>query len=556
MLRFARNDEYGLPPSLPPELRRALRAGAKFQWDKAERLCRAVLARDGESFDALHCLGHINFQRGRLDAALALFQQALTRDLTRAEGFSSLGLVFHALKHFERALVAYDEGLHLAPGDAELLHRRGVALLELGRPREALACFEQALASDPAGIEAQGNLGNALLKLNRVDDALAAYEGALALAPDNAQLLTNRAVALRRLDRPAEALMSAAQALHRQPDFAQARFVEAVARLTLGDFAAGWRGYEARWQVGAAARKERGFAAPMWLGEGPLAGKTILLHAEQGLGDTIQFVRYVPLVAARGAKVVLEVQPQLVRLLSRLPGIDTVVARNAPLPAFDCHCALMSLPLAFATEEATIPADIPYIAPPAAELRNWRSRLPSGRPLIGIAWAGERSHDNDLNRSLRLQTLAPLLDVASVQFVSLQHEVRAQDAALLESRSDLLSIGPKFRDFADTAAAMASLDLIISADTSVAHLAGAMGKPLALLLPYAADFRWLRQRADSPWYPSARLYRQPRFGDWESVIDVLRSELMHLIRRPEARDARRRTADNAGAECASCAASA
>ena len=530
MLRFARNDESGVPPDLPPEMRRPLRACAKGQWDKAERLCRAVLTRDPQNFDALHCLGQINFQRGRLDTALALFQEALKRDLSRAEGFSSLGLVFHMLKHFERALVAYDEGLRLAPGDAELLNRRGVALLELGRPGEALRCFERALASDPATTDALGNLGNALLKLNRVEEALAAYDRALRLASDNVQLLTNRAVALRRLDRPAEALMSAAQALRLQPDFAQARFVEAVAQLTLGNFAAGWRGYEARWQVGDAARKDRGFAAPMWGGEGPLAGKTILLHAEQGFGDTLQFVRYAPRVAARGAKVVLEVQQPLVRLLSGVPGVEAVIARYAPLPHFDCHCPLLSLPLAFATEEATIPVDVPYVTPPAEDARAWRNRLPAGRPLIGLAWAGERSHDNDLNRSLRLQTLAPLFGVREVQFVSLQHEVRAEDATLLESCRDALAIGPKFRDFADTAAAMASLDLVISADTSVAHLAGAMGKPLLLLLPFAADFRWLRQRTDSPWYPSARLYRQPRFGDWESVIELLRRELITLPR--------------------------
>jgi tetratricopeptide (TPR) repeat protein len=515
--------------NLPPELRRALRACEKRQWDKAERLCRAVLIRDPENFDALHGLGEINFQRRQLDAALAFFQEALRRNLSRADGFSSLGLVFHALKHYERALVAYDEGLRLAPDDTDLVNRRGVALLELGRAREAHLCFEQALATDPASIDALGNLGNALVKLNRVAEALAVYDRALKIAPDNVQLLTNRAVALRRLDRPAEALMSAAQALHREPDFAQARFVEAVARLTLGDFAAGWRGYEARWQVGDAARKDRGFTAPMWLGEGPLAGKTILLHAEQGFGDTLQFVRYAPLLAARGAKVILEVQKPLVRLLSCLSGVATVIARNDPLPAFDCHCALLSLPFAFATEEATIPAEVPYIAAPAEEAAAWRARLPSGRPLVGLAWAGERSHDNDLNRSLHLESLMPLLDLPELQFVSLQHEVRAEDAALLTSRSDVLSIGPDFRDFADTAAAMAALDLVISADTSIAHLAGAMGKPLLLLLPFAADFRWLRQRADSPWYPTVRLYRQSRFGDWEGVIEALREELMHTI---------------------------
>ena len=280
-----------------------------------------VLAQNPDSFDALHCLGEINFKRGRLDAALAWFQEALKRDLGRAEGFASLGLVFQSLGQLERALVAYDEGLRLAPDDADLLHRCGVVQLDLGRFGEALQNFERLVAADPRNIDALGNYGNALFKLNRPAEAIAVYDRALARAPRNAQLLTNRAIALRRLDRPHEALASVARALAAAPNFAPARFVDAAVRLTLGDFAAGWRGYEARWG-GALSAQRRNFTAPLWLGQEPLAGKTILLHAEQGFGDTIQFVRYAPLVAARGAEVILEVQPQLVRLVEGLPRCD------------------------------------------------------------------------------------------------------------------------------------------------------------------------------------------------------------------------------------------
>ena len=507
-------------------LRRALRAHEHGEIDKAERLYAAVLHIHPDDFDALHGLGLINYRRGRLDAALALIQAALKADLDRADGFSSLGLVFHALKQFERALKSYDEGLRLAPGDTELLNRRGVALLELGRPREALDNFERVLAADPDHLEALGNRGNALIKLNRPADALASYDEALTLAPDNAQLLTNRAAALRRLDRPHEAVMSARRALVGRPDFAQARFVEGVAQLTLGDFS-GWRGYEARWGVGFLASHQRSFTAPLWLGEAPLDGKTILLHAEQGYGDTLQFVRYAPLFASRGANVVLEVQPELARLLSPLPGVAAVIARGKPLPPFDCHCPLLSLPLAFATELATVPAQIPYVAPADHDVALWRERLPCRRPLIGLAWSGERSHDNDRNRSLRLETLLPLLQTRDVTFVSLQHEVRDEDADLLQDQSAVVHIGDRFRDFADTAAAVSLLDAVISADTAVAHLAGAMGKSLLLLLPFGADFRWLRERDDSPWYPTARLFRQPAFGDWTSVVALLRQQLMH-----------------------------
>jgi len=513
-----------LQPNMPRLLQRALRAHRAGEFSRAERLYAAVLQRHPENVDALHGLGQIYHRLGRLDAALAFVQAALKADLSRADGFASLGLIFHALKQFERALISYDEGLRLAPDDAELLNRRGVALLELGRPREALESFERVLACHPDHFDALGNRGNALLKLNRVAEALAAYDRALKVAPDNAQLLTNRAVALRRLDRPHEAAMSAARALRSEPDFAHAKFVESVARLTLGDFSTGWRGYEARWQVGAVATKDRHFAAPLWLGERPLHGKTILLHAEQGFGDTIQFVRYAPLLAAAGAKVILEVQPPLARLLSRMAGIEAVVARGQQLPRFDCHCPLLSLPLACATEPTAIPAEIPYIVPAADEVAAWRARLPR-RPLIGLVWAGERSHDNDLNRSIGLATLAPFFDLPGVNFVSLQHEVRPEDAPLLQRFPNVRQVGPEFRDFAETAAVISSLDMVIAVDTAVAHLAGAMGKPLTLLLPYAADFRWLRERTDSPWYPSARLYRQPKFGDWDSVIDAVSQEL-------------------------------
>ena len=506
-------------------LRRAQRAREQGDFAKAERLYTALLQHHPDNFDALHGLGLLNHQRGRLDAALALIQAALKSDLSRADGFASLGLIFHSLRQFERALVSYDEGLRIEPDNAELNNRRGVALLELGRAREALACFDRLLASAPNHLDALGNRGNALLKLNRVADALAAYERALEFAPKNAQLLINRAVALRRLDRPYEALMGVAGALTSKPHFAQARFVESVARLTLGDFGAGWRAYEARWQVGWLASQRRDFAAPLWLGEESLGGKTILLHAEQGLGDTIQFVRYAPLLAARGANVILEVQAPLVRLLSPMQAAAAVLARKAPLPRYDYHCPLLSLPFACGTMLDTIPAEIPYIAADDADVGSWRARLPQRRPRVGLVWSGERSHDNDLNRSIRLETLRPLLDLPDLAFVSLQHEVREEDAALLQSRSDVLQIGPRFEDFADTAAAIAALDAVIAVDTAVAHLTGAMGKPLFLLLPFAADFRWLRERADSPWYPTARLFRQPQFGDWTSVVQVLQREL-------------------------------
>jgi hypothetical protein len=222
---------------------------------------------------------------------------------------------------------------------------------------------------------------------------------------------------------------------------------------------------------------------------------------------------------------VLEVQQPLVRLLSNVRGVAKVVARKQPLPSYDYHCPLLSLPLACGTTLETIPADIPYVAPHQADVGHWQARLPRPRPLVGLVWSGERSHDNDLNRSMRFATLRPLFDLPGVAFASLQHEVRDEDRAPLEARGDIARIGGKFNDFADTAAAIAALDAVIAVDTAVAHLAGAMGKPLFLLLPYAADFRWLRGRSDSLWYPCARLIRQPHFGAWDGAIKILRQEL-------------------------------
>jgi hypothetical protein len=245
-------------------------------------------------------------------------------------------------------------------------------------------------------------------------------------------------------------------------------------------------------------------------------------------------VRYAPLLREQGAQnVILEVQRELLRLVSGSmlgsAGIEKVIAYGETLPAFDLCCPLLSLPLAFATALSTIPAEIPYLLPAAPGVRRWRKYLPQDGPLVGLVWSGERTHDNDLNRSLRLETLLPLLDLPGIAFVSLQYAAREADASVLRSRPDICHIGQSFADFADTAAALSSLDAVIAVDTAVAHLAGAMGKPLLLLLPFAADYRWLRERKDSPWYPTARLFRQPKFGDWESVIETLRTELPCLL---------------------------
>jgi hypothetical protein len=300
-----------------------------------------------------------------------------------------------------------------------------------------------------------------------------------------------------------------------------------MTRLTLGDFDGGWKEYEWRWKTGALAAQRRQFKAPLWLGDAPVSGKTILLHAEQGFGDTIQFIRYAPLLASRGAKVVCEVQPELLSLLSRFDGID-VIAKGEPLPPFDLHCPLLSLPFAFGTKLETIPASIPYLAPSAERLAHWRDRLPRGGPRAGFVWSGSSSHKNDSNRSIPLARLAALFADPSLACFSLQCELRDADNEALRGLPNLVQLGGGLRDFADTAAVISLLDVVISVDTSVAHLAGALGKPVVILLPYAADFRWMRGCDETPWYPTAKLFRQPAFGDWDSVIARLSDELRRL----------------------------
>jgi len=492
--------------------------------DKAERLCAAILDWRPDDFDALQLLGLLNLQRRRLAEALRFLSKALQVNSGSAEAMSNLGLALHALGRFDEAVDQYRSALLVAPGHPEILYNLANACLELGRVDDALANYDDVLAKDASHVGALVNRGNALLRLNRPVQAIASYDRALLSSPGHPQMLTNRGHALRRLDRPVEALADFTAALARGGEFPEAHFEAAMTHLALGEFAAGWKEYEWRWKTGTFAARRRQFRSPLWLGDTPVAGKTILLHAEQGFGDTIQFIRYAPLLAERGAKVICEVQPELRPLLSQLQGIE-VIAAGEPLPSFDMHCPLLSLPLAFGTRLETIPASVPYLEAPVERLAHWRNRVPERRPRAGFVWSGSASHKNDVNRSIPLARLAALISDAPVACISLQSELRDADCETLRDLPDLVHLGSELRDFADTAAVISLLDVVISVDTAVAHLVGALGKPVLILLPYAADFRWMRERCDTPWYPTAKLLRQPAFGDWDSVIARLRDEL-------------------------------
>ena len=513
--------------------RQAYQSFQQGHLDKAERLCAAILKHRSDNFDALHLLGLAHLHRRRPTQALDFLSKALRANAGSVEAMSNLGLAFHTFRRFEEAIATYRNALMLAPGDPEILFKLGNAFLELGRINEALASFDEALAKNPSLVGALVNRGNTLLRFNRPVEAIESYDRALALMPSHPQILVNRGHALRRLDRPVEALAELTSAIAGAPEFPEAHFEAALARLTLGDFETGWQEYEWRWKTGSFVDKQRALRAPQWHGEVPLSGKTILLHAEQGFGDTIQFIRYAPLVAERGARVICEVQPELVQLLSGLEDqfeSIAIVAQGGKLPPFDLHCPLLSLPLAFGTGLETIPARMPYLTASPARQQYWRDRLLQCGPRAGFVWSGSSGHKNDANRSIPLASFAALLERTPFGCFSLQRDLREGDREELRKIPNLVDLGPELADFTDTAAVISQLDVVVSVDTSVAHLAGAMGKPVVILLPYAADFRWLRERQDSPWYPTAKLLRQPAFGDWDSVIGRLADELQSDLR--------------------------
>jgi tetratricopeptide (TPR) repeat protein len=485
-----------------------------------------ALAVQPDHVEALCNRGNVMLDLKRFEEALFSYDRALAARPDYAEALFNRGMALRELKRPDEALASYDRALAARPDHAEAFYNRGVMLRELKRPDEALASYDQALALKPDYFDALNNRGVALHELKRFDEALASYDRAIAVRPDYVPAISNRGVTLHELKRLDEALACYDDALALNPAYVEGHFNKALLRLLKGDFDIGWREYEwRRWKEENLTLCKRDFAQPLWLGQTTIEGKTIRLHAEQGFGDTVQFCRYVPLVAARGARVLLEVPPQLKDLMASLAGVGEVISTQNELPDFDLHCPLLSLPLALGTRLESIPAQVPYLSAPPKSMINWASAVEPRRSLrIGLVWSGSSGHKGDAIRSINLRSLLPLLDVGA-EFVSLQKDVRADDATVLQERSDLMHLGDKLNTFADTAAVIANLDLVISVDTSVAHLAGALAKPVWILLPFLPDFRWLLDREDSPWYPTARLFRQQAAGDWSSVVSRVVREL-------------------------------
>lgn len=417
------------------------------------------------------------------------------------------------------------------PGHADSLHLLGVIGYQTGRRDLAADLIGKAIAINPSEASFHSNLGNLLLELGRLDEAIAEYHKAVALRPNFSEALNNLGNVLRAQKRLGEAVTSYRKALEFRPHDPEAHYNLAMALLASGHMSEGWEEHEWRWQTPQLRNTRREFVQPQWRGEAA-AGRTLLIHAEQGLGDTLQFCRYAPLAAARGLRVILEVPRPLVRLLRSLPRIDLLVVRGEALPQFDVHCPMLSMPLALGTSITTVPADVPYLYADPVQTAAWQARLaalPTPGPRIGLVWSGNprkqllAASAICRQRSIAPDRLAPLFEVPGLHFFSLQ-----KDGPAAPEHYPLTDFMGEMEDFADTAALTANLDLIISVDTSGAHLAAALGKPVWLLNCFDPCWRWLVGRRDSPWYPGLRLYPQPQPGDWDSVMAQVASDLRSL----------------------------
>jgi tetratricopeptide (TPR) repeat protein len=552
---------------------------------RASQLYHDILQADPHHADAHHLLGVLACQAGRYEQARACIRMALTLDPRAAVYHANLGVAFEALGQLNDAAASYRQALTLRPRDADTLYNLGNVLRKQEKWQEAVTNYRQALRLVPHYAEAHCNLGLALAAQGNLEEAVAHHEESLRLSPNSAEYHNNLGVALALQDRldeavachrealrinpnfaPAhhslgcalqrqnkldEALKCYQQAIRLDPHYAEAHWNRSILWLSRGDFEQGWPEYEWRWTQQGFTKRHEQYA--LWDGS-DIDGKTILLHAEQGLGDTLQMIRYVPQVAQRGGSVIVECQPPLARLLSGMPEIDRIVPQGSPLPAIDFQVPLLSLPGIFHTSQDTIPAMVPYLQADPALVDHWRRELQKSdvrRPVsgvkdsssdighrpsaiervfkIGIAWQGNPAFGGDRQRSMPLESFAPLAQLEGVRIFALQKGSGAEQLPSLRSKIHAHDLGSRLDEngaaFVDTAAVMMSLHLVITADTAIDHLAGALGVPVWVCLPMVPDWRWQLEREDSPWYPTMRLFRQKRQGDWDEVLQRIALEL-------------------------------
>jgi tetratricopeptide (TPR) repeat protein/glycosyltransferase involved in cell wall biosynthesis len=475
--------------------------------------------------EALNNLGNALQEQGKLAEAIVHYRQAIALRENFAEAHSNLGAALKEQRLYEEAIAHLRQAVALRPDYAEVHNNLGNALQEQGNVEEAIACYETALQIKPDYAEIHSNLGNMLQQLGKFEAAFDRFRQALALQPDYAGAYNNLGIAYRNCNRIDESFTAYEQAIALNPEFVEAHWNKALTQLLLGDLAAGFAGYECRfeWTRFQQQNAARAYTQPRWDGS-PLAGRTIFLYTEQGLGDTIQFIRYAAIVAQLGGKVILECQPPLLNLLQPLPSLHQVIPSGATPPAFDLHAPLMSLPHLLGTTLTTIPNIVPYLPHPAPRTPHPALQTPAYK--IGIVWTGNAQNPYNLTRTCPIAHLLTLTKFPGVQLYSLQKEAPPEDFDRLQACPAVQDLRSHLDDFVDTARLIQQLDLVISIDTAIAHLAGALGKPVWLLLPFAPDWRWMRDRADSPWYPTMRIFRQPAYGDWERVMAEVRAAIV------------------------------
>jgi tetratricopeptide (TPR) repeat protein len=507
---------------MSPELRAGLDAEASGDLQEAERRYRAAVRAAPEDAEARYALGNLQMRLGQFADAQASYEAAAALRPEHPETHNNLAVALAEQGRLEEAMAAYGRALEARADYAEAHYNLGNALFALRRHEDAVASYERAVALRPDWPEAASNLGMALAALGRTDASIAAYDRALALRPDYPEALNGLALVRQSRGEFADAAQLFDRALALRPDLAQAHANRAQLRLQHGDFARGWPEYEWRWKLPGMGLPRA--YVPRWDGA-PLAGRTILLRNEQGLGDTIQFVRYAPVLAAQGARVIVECQSVLVPLLRSCPGIHMVVARGTALPAADVQAPLLSLPGMLGATDRNVPANVPYLFADPALAERWREEIGPPKGLrIGIAWQGNPVFPQDCHRRIPLAAFAPLARVPNVRLVSLQRGFGREQLADASKRDmEIVDLGGRLEaaggGFVETAAAMLKLDLVVTVDSAVAHLAGALGVPVWVALTVSPDFRWLLGREDTPWYPTMRLFRQQRLDDWDEVFE-------------------------------------
>lgn len=506
----------------------ALVQSAQGNHAEAREAWRQSLALDPKQPDHWLRLAESYHDSGLLQEAADTYTAATLHAPNHVAIACNHGNILRELSRFREAAETYRRAVALAPNNHETWNNLGVALKDLGRIKEAVDAFRQSIHNKPDYAEAFSNLAPALQQLNRAAEAIDACQHALALNPVHDGALTNLGNALLANNRTNEAIAAFARARECNPCNHVAFKNEGIAHLLSGNLLTGFALYEARWEEAEFRATRHNFARTQWLGEQPLAGRSILLHSEQGLGDTIQFARYAPLLVRQGARVYLEAPAPLFELLSDLPG-PTVFPQGAPLPHSDFHCSLLSLPCALKTNINSIPAPIPYLQPRTPRIARWQSAADQLTGLkVGVVWSGNPNHKNDHNRSIPFTIFKTLFTCINASFTGLQKEMRSEELPELSPCPTFHNWASGINDFSDTAGLIQHMDLVISVDTSVAHLAGAMGKPTWVLLPFSPDWRWLLNTDRSPWYPTVRLFRQPKTGDWETVLAQVATSLAKL----------------------------